>query len=174
MRQINVSLGQRSYPILIGPGLLGRAAERLSALPVKRWAVVADETAASLYAGSLGLPVYAFPAGEGSKCLAVYESLCRRMLADGFTRADGIVALGGGVAGDLAGFLAGTILRGVPLVQMPTTLLAQVDSSVGGKTGLDLPEGKNLIGCFYQPSLCLLYTSPSPRDRTRSRMPSSA
>ena len=158
MRQINVSLGQRSYPILIGPGLLGRAAERLSALPVKRWAVVADETAASLYAGSLGLPVYAFPAGEGSKCLAVYESLCRRMLADGFTRADGIVALGGGVAGDLAGFLAGTILRGVPLVQMPTTLLAQVDSSVGGKTGLDLPEGKNLIGCFYQPSLVLADT----------------
>ena len=158
MRQINVSLGQRSYPILIGPGLLGRAAERLSALPVKRWAVVADETAASLYAGSLGLPVYTFPAGEGSKCLAVYESLCRRMLADGFTRADGIVALGGGVAGDLAGFLAGTILRGVPLVQMPTTLLAQVDSSVGGKTGLDLPEGKNLIGCFYQPSLVLADT----------------
>lgn len=158
MRQINVSLGQRSYPILIGPGLLGRAAERLSALPVKRWAVVADETAASLYAGSLGLPVYTFPAGEGSKCLAVYESLCRRMLADGFTRADGIAALGGGVAGDLAGFLAGTILRGVPLVQMPTTLLAQVDSSVGGKTGLDLPEGKNLIGCFYQPSLVLADT----------------
>ena len=158
MRQINVSLGQRSYPILIGPGLLGRAAERLSALPVKRWAVVADETAASLYAGSLGLPVYTFPAGEGSKCLAVYESLCRRMLADGFTRADGIVALGGVVAGDLAGFLAGTILRGVPLVQMPTTLLAQVDSSVGGKTGLDLPEGKNLIGCFYQPSLVLADT----------------
>ena len=158
MRQINVSLGQRSYPILIGPGLLGRADERLNALPVKRWAVVADETAASLYAGSLGLPVYAFPAGEGSKCLAVYESLCRRMLADGFTRADGIVALGGGVAGDLAGFLAGTILRGVPLVQMPTTLLAQVDSSVGGKTGLDLPEGKNLIGCFYQPSLVLADT----------------
>lgn len=80
------------------------------------------------------------------------------MLADGFTRADGIVALGGGVAGDLAGFLAGTILRGVPLVQMPTTLLAQVDSSVGGKTGLDLPEGKNLIGCFYQPSLVLADT----------------
>lgn len=119
--------------------------------------MVADETAASLYAGSLGLPVYAFPAGEGSKCLAVYESLCRRMLADGFTRADGIVALGGGVAGDLAGFLAGTI-RGASPVQMPTSLLAQVDSSVGGKTGLDLPEGKNLIGCFYQPSLVLADT----------------
>ena len=99
MRQINVSLGQRSYPILIGPGLLGRADERLSTLPVKRWAVVADETAASLYAGSLGLPVYTFPAGEGSKCLAVYESLCRRMLADGFTRADGIVALGAVIRG---------------------------------------------------------------------------
>ena len=153
MRQINVSLGQRSYPILIGPGLLGRAAERLSALPVKRWAVVADETAASLYAGSLGLPVYTFPAGEGSKCLAVYESLCRRMLADGFTRADGIVALGGGVAGDLAGFLAGTILRGVPLVQMPTTLLAQVDSSVGGKTGVDFRQFKNMVGAFHQPRL---------------------
>ena len=156
MRQINVSLGQRSYPILIGPGLLGRAAERLSALPVKRWAVVADETAASLYAGSLGLPVYTFPAGEGSKCLAVYESLCRRMLADGFTRADGIVALGGGVAGDLAGFLAGTILRGVPLVQMPTTLLAQVDSSVGGKVAVDLEYGKNLAGAFWQPRLVLM------------------
>ena len=158
MRQINVSLGQRSYPILIGPGLLGRAAERLSALPVKRWAVVADETAASLYAGSLGLPVYAFPAGEGSKCLAVYESLCRRMLADGFTRADGIVALGGGVAGDLAGFLAGTILRGVPLVQMPTTLLAQVDSSVGGKTAVDLTAGKNLAGAFCQPAAVICDT----------------
>lgn len=159
MRQINVSLGQRSYPILIGPGLLGRADERLSALPVKRWAVVADETAASLYAGSLGLPVYAFPAGEGSKCLAVYESLCRRMLADGFTRADGIVALGGGVAGDLAGFLAGTILRGVPLVQMPTTLLAQVDSSVGGKVGVDFRGVKNLIGAFYQPRLVYMAQS---------------
>ena len=88
----------------------------------------------------------------------MYESLCRRMLADGFIRADGIVALGGGVAGDLAGFLAGSLLRGVALAQLPTSLLAQVDSSVGGKTGLDLPEGKNLIGCFYQPSLVLADT----------------
>lgn len=158
MRQINVSLGQRSYPILIGPGLLREARRRLEALPVKRWAVIADDNTAALYAGALDLPVYTFPAGEGSKRLAVYEDLCRRLLADGFTRQDGIAALGGGVTGDLAGFIAATLLRGVALAQLPTTLLAQVDSSVGGKTGLDLPEGKNLIGCFYQPSLVLADT----------------
>ena len=81
------------------------------------------------------------------------------LLADGFTRQDGIAALGGGVTGDLAGFIAGTLLRGVALAQLPTSLLAQVDSSVGGKTGLDLPEGKNLIGCFYQPRLVLADTA---------------
>lgn len=159
MQQITVSLGQRSYPIEIGPGLLREARRRLEALPVKRWAVIADENTAALYAGALDLPVYTFPAGEGSKRLAVYEDLCRRLLADGFTRQDGIAALGGGVTGDLAGFIAGTLLRGVALAQLPTSLLAQVDSSVGGKTGLDLPEGKNLIGCFYQPRLVLADTA---------------
>ena len=89
----------------------------------------------------------------------MYQDLCRRLLADGFTRSDGIAALGGGVTGDLAGFVAGTLLRGVALAQLPTSLLAQVDSSVGGKTGLDLPEGKNLIGCFYQPRLVLADTA---------------
>ena len=161
MQQITVSLGQRSYPIEIGPGLLREARRRLEALPVKRWAVIADDNTAALYAGALDLPVYTFPAGEGSKRLAVYEDLCRRLLADGFTRQDGIAALGGGVTGDLAGFIAGTLLRGVALAQLPTSLLAQVDSSVGGKTGLDLPEGKNLIGCFYQPRLVLADT-PCP------------
>ena len=156
MQQITVSLGQRSYPIEIGPGLLREARRRLEALPVKRWAVIADDNTAALYAGALDLPVYTFPAGEGSKRLAVYEDLCRRLLADGFTRQDGIAALGGGVTGDLAGFIAGTLLRGVALAQLPTSLLAQVDSSVGGKTGLDLPEGKNLIGCFYQPAAAVL------------------
>lgn len=159
MQQITVSLGQRSYPIEIGPGLLREARRRLEALPVKRWAVIADDNTAALYAGALDLPVYTFPAGEGSKRLAVYEDLCRRLLADGFTRQDGIAALGGGVTGDLAGFIAGTLLRGVALAQLPTSLLAQVDSSVGGKTGLDLPEGKNLIGCFYQPRLVLADTA---------------
>ena len=85
MQQITVSLGQRSYPIEIGPGLLREARRRLEALPVKRWAVIADENTAALYAGALDLPVYTFPAGEGSKRLAVYEDLCRRLLADGFT-----------------------------------------------------------------------------------------
>ena len=89
MQQITVSLGQRSYPIEIGPGLLREARRRLEALPVKRWAVIADENTAALYAGALDLPVYTFPAGEGSKRLAVYEDLCRRLLADGFTRQDG-------------------------------------------------------------------------------------
>ena len=143
MQQITVSLGQRSYPIEIGPGLLREARRRLEALPVKRWAVIADDNTAALYAGTLDLPVYTFPAGEGSKRLAVYEDLCRRLLADGFTRQDGIAALGGGVTGDLAGFIAGTLLRGVALAQLPTSLLAQVDSSVGGKTGLDLPDRKS-------------------------------
>lgn len=154
MQQITVSLGQRSYPIEIGPGLLREARRRLEALPVKRWAVIADENTAALYAGALDLPVYTFPAGEGSKRLAVYEDLCRRLLADGFTRQDGIAALGGGVTGDLAGFIAGTLLRGVALAQLPTSLLAQVDSSVGGKTGLDLPEGKTSSAAFTSPGWC--------------------
>ena len=93
----------------------------------------------------------------GSHRLSV--KLASEALADGFTRQDGIAALGGGVTGDLAGFIAGTLLRGVALAQLPTSLLAQVDSSVGGKTGLDLPEGKNLIGCFYQPRLVLADTA---------------
>ena len=99
-----------------------------------------------------------FPAGEGSKSLEEYDRLCRRLVQLGLTRSDGILALGGGVTGDLAGFAAATLLRGVALVQAPTTLLAQVDSAVGGKTGLDLPEGKNLLGCFYQPRMVLADT----------------
>lgn len=164
---LTVPLGQRSYPIHIAPGLLGRAGALLRTLPQRRWAILSDDTVAALYAAPLRHSLTAagldhrlstFPAGEGSKCLAVYEALCRRLLADGFDRTDGILALGGGVTGDLAGFIAATLLRGVALVQLPTSLLAQVDSSVGGKTGLDLPEGKNLIGSFYQPSLVLIDT----------------
>lgn len=154
--RLTVSLGARSYPVCIERGVL----LRLSALlpQRRRWAVIADENVAALYADPVlrRLPdtlLLTFPAGEGSKSLAVYESLCRRLVRAGFDRGCGVIALGGGVTGDLAGFVAATLLRGVALVQVPTSLLAMADSSVGGKTGLDLPEGKNLLGAFYQPRL---------------------
>ena len=141
---------------------LDKAEELLRPLGVGRWAIVCDDTVAALYGAPLarrtGWPLVTFPAGEGSKSLEEYDRLCRRLVQLGLTRSDGIVALGGGVTGDLAGFAAATLLRGVALVQAPTTLLAQVDSAVGGKTGLDLPEGKNLLGCFYQPRMVLADT----------------
>ena len=162
METLQVALGRRSYPIHIGGGLLEQAEELLHPLGVGRWAIVCDDTVAALYGAPLarrtGWPLVTFPAGEGSKSLEEYGRLCRRLVQLGLTRSDGIVALGGGVTGDLAGFAAATLLRGVALVQAPTTLLAQVDSAVGGKTGLDLPEGKNLLGCFYQPRMVLADT----------------
>ena len=163
METLQVALGRRSYPIYIGGGLLEQAEELLRPLGVGRWAIVCDDTVAGLYGAALarrtGWPLVTFPAGEGSKSLEEYDRLCRRLVQLGLTRSDGIVALGGGVTGDLAGFAAATLLRGVALVQAPTTLLAQVDSAVGGKTGLDLPEGKNLLGCFYQPRMVLADTA---------------
>ncbi len=163
METLQVALGRRSYPIYIGGGLLEQAEELLRPLGVGRWAIVCDDTVAALYGAPLarrtGWPLVTFPAGEGSKSLEEYDRLCRRLVQLGLTRSDGIVALGGGVTGDLAGFAAATLLRGVALVQAPTTLLAQVDSAVGGKTGLDLPEGKNLLGCFYQPRMVLADTA---------------
>ena len=162
MVTLQVALGRRSYPIYIGGGLLEQAEELLRPLGVGRWAIVCDDTVAALYGAPLarrtGWPLATFPAGEGSKSLEEYDRLCRRLVQLGLTRSDGILALGGGVTGDLAGFAAATLLRGVALVQAPTTLLAQVDSAVGGKTGLDLPEGKNLLGCFYQPRMVLADT----------------
>ena len=162
METLQVALGRRSYPIYIGGGLLEQAEELLRPLGVGRWAIVCDDTVAALYGAPLarrtGWPLATFPAGEGSKSLEEYDRLCRRLVQLGLTRSDGILALGGGVTGDLAGFAAATLLRGVALVQAPTTLLAQVDSAVGGKTGLDLPEGKNLLGCFYQPRMVLADT----------------
>lgn len=150
METLQVALGRRSYPIYIGGGLLEQAEELLRPLGVGRWAIVCDDTVAALYGAPLarrtGWPLVTFPAGEGSKSLEEYDRLCRRLVQLGLTRSDGIVALGGGVTGDLAGFAAATLLRGVALVQAPTTLLAQVDSAVGGKTGLDLPEGEKPAG----------------------------
>ncbi|MEO0361810.1 MAG: 3-dehydroquinate synthase [Pseudomonadota bacterium] len=165
---LTVALGERSYPIRIGPGLIERAgAEIAPFLARPRVAVVTDETVAALHWGALreGLaaegvaaePVVV-PAGEASKRMEVFEQVLSSLLDLRIARDDLVVAFGGGVIGDLAGFAAATLRRGVDFVQIPTTLLAQVDSSVGGKTGINAPHGKNLIGAFHQPKLVLADT----------------
>ena len=161
MKQVQVGLGERSYPIMIGNGLLAGIGQDLKNRQLaKRFVVVADSTVAEIYGevvlNSLGqaglLPtLLTFPAGEASKNLGTVADLASRLAQSGVDRKDGLVALGGGVTGDITGFLAATYMRGISFVQIPTTLLAQVDSSVGGKTGVDIPEGKNLVGAFYQP-----------------------
>lgn len=149
--------------IHIENGLLSRAAAVIGeTFSPSRIHIVSDSTVAPLYLQKLEqqftLPVThtVIPAGEEHKRLATVEGIYHDLLASGMTRKDLIVALGGGVVGDITGFAAATFLRGVSLCQIPTTLLAQVDSSVGGKTGVDMPEGKNLVGAFYQPRLVLI------------------
>lgn len=150
------SLG--SYPVYVEPGILGRLGELVGEhLPGRRVAMIADEAVHQLYrAGRLGGSRWdgetlTFPPGERSKTRESWSRLTDELLRLGFGRDSGIVALGGGVAGDLAGFVAATYMRGVPYVQVPTTLLAMLDASVGGKTGVDTAEGKNLIGAFHPP-----------------------
>jgi 3-dehydroquinate synthase len=147
-----------SYPVYVEPGILGRLGELVSEhLPGRRVALIADETVHALYRGGrLGEgrwdgETLTFPAGEQSKTRETWSRLTDELLRLGFGRDCGIVALGGGVAGDLAGFVAATYMRGVPYLQAPTTLLAMLDASVGGKTGVDTAEGKNLIGTFHPP-----------------------
>jgi 3-dehydroquinate synthase len=162
---IEVTLPGRSYPIDIGEGLVATAGERIAAtLPGARCAVVTDANVAALYlaplkeslgARGLFLGDAVVAPGEASKCFPVLARLSETLLQLGVERGDAVIALGGGVIGDLAGFASSILRRGVRLVQMPTTLLAQVDSSVGGKTGIDTPQGKNLIGTFHQPNLVL-------------------
>jgi 3-dehydroquinate synthase len=175
---IKVELPGRSYAIVIGEGLIASAGRRIAAaLPGARCAVVSDDNVAALYLApvkasleqhGLYLGEVVVRPGEASKSFEVLAPLCERLLALGVERGDCIVALGGGVVGDLAGFAASILRRGVRVVQMPTSLLAQVDSSVGGKTGIDTPQGKNLIGTFHQPSLVLAdistLTTLSPRE----------
>lgn len=153
-----------SYCVKIGHGLLDTLGTELAALAAGNVFVVTDTNVAPHYLErtenslkSAGFSVISeiISAGEPSKNLENYEKLLRRMAAAHLTRADTVVALGGGVTGDLAGFAAASYLRGIRLVQVPTTLLAMVDSSVGGKTAVDLPEGKNLVGAFHQPALVL-------------------
>jgi len=164
MERITVGLGSRSYDILIEGGLLGHAAEHLGQFArAGRLLVVSDQTVwdaqgESLKAG-LGdieaVPLLV-PPGEDSKSWAGLASVCDRLLAEGIERKDVIVAFGGGVVGDLAGFAAAVVNRGCGFVQIPTTLLAQVDSSVGGKTGINVAAGKNLVGAFHQPKMVLI------------------
>jgi 3-dehydroquinate synthase len=158
-----VGLGERSYPICIGAGILGGLGERLAELGGgQRSAVVTNPVVGKLYrepvvrslrGAGFDPSVVEVPDGEEHKNLAWLTFLYDRFLDARLDRQSPIVALGGGVVGDLSGFAAATFLRGVPYVQVPTTLLAQVDSSVGGKTGVNHPSGKNLIGAFYQPRL---------------------
>ena len=165
---MRVKLGERSYDILIGPGLIAQAATHFNAAKLgKRGVIITDTTVAPLYAGKLlaalsaggfAVKVVTVPAGESSKSLRQANRLLEKMPGFGLDRHSFVVGLGGGVAGDLAGFVAGTYLRGLAFVQVPTTLLAQVDSSVGGKTGVNLPQGKNLVGVFHQPRLVLADT----------------
>ena len=167
MRTLTVNLPGRAYDIQIGRGLLAQAGEQAKAvLPsAKRIFVVTDTTVAPLYAQQVEqslsgagyvVTVCAVPAGEHSKSAGQLARLWEQMMAAGLTRTDAVAALGGGVVGDLAGFAAATILRGVDFIQIPTTLLAQVDSSVGGKVAVDLEHGKNLAGAFWQPRLVLM------------------
>jgi 3-dehydroquinate synthase len=158
VRTIRVDLGPRSYDIVVGSGVLGRAAAALAGRA--RVAVVSQEAIAGRFADPLlaalqqagaAAEVFLIGDGEEAKSLPTVESLCRRFAAWGLLRGDAVVALGGGVVGDTAGFTAAAYHRGVACLQAPTTLLAQVDAAIGGKTGVNLPEGKNLVGAFHQP-----------------------
>lgn len=175
---VPVELGDRGYDILIGPGLLAGAGATLAErFPGARFAVVTDETVAahhlealgaSLTEAGLGYSSIVVGAGETSKSFDVFASVVDGVLSARLERGDLLIALGGGVIGDLTGFVAGVVRRGMRFVQIPTTLLAQVDSSVGGKTGINSRHGKNLIGVFHQPSLVLADTGVldtlAPRD----------
>jgi 3-dehydroquinate synthase len=163
---VPVVLGARSYDVLIGAGLFGNAAAMVeSRFPGARVTIVTDEHVAKHYLadlvasfGTRCLGSVVMPAGEATKNFANLGLVAERLLETGLERGDFVVALGGGVIGDLAGFAASIIRRGVRFIQIPTSLLAQVDSSVGGKTGINTAQGKNLVGAFHQPSLVLADT----------------
>jgi 3-dehydroquinate synthase len=162
---VPVALGARAYDVRIGEGLLARAGELIAPFaPRGRVFVVADKRVAMLHGEALsaglnaaGLDVVGLmiPPGEETKSFQWLAQVCAELIQAGIERRDLVIAFGGGVAGDLVGFASGIVKRGVDFVQIPTTLLAQVDSSVGGKTAIDTPEGKNLVGLFYQPRLVL-------------------
>jgi len=165
MREVTVPLGERTYKILIGSGILGEIGARVRQVGIAgALALVQDANVAGPYGGIVRrsleasgyrVSVFTVPPGEGSKCLDQLGALYDAFAGARIDRRSAVVALGGGVVGDLAGFAAASYLRGIDFIQVPTTLLAQVDSSVGGKTGIDLSAGKNLVGAFHQPRLVL-------------------
>lgn len=177
---VTVGLGERSYPIRIKSGLLAEIGLDLHERKIgAKYGVISDDRVAALYGdrfmrslhdAGIRAELITFPAGEASKHLQTIAVLSSELAQRGFDRKDALIALGGGVTGDITGFLASIYLRGIPFVQVPTTLLAQVDSSVGGKTGVDIPEGKNLVGTFYQPNavyidIDVLHTLPQDELR---------
>ncbi|MGO4440854.1 3-dehydroquinate synthase [Rhizobium sp. RAF56] len=167
-RLVHVPLGERAYDILIGPGLIKRAGDEIAArLKGRKAAIITDVHVAPLYLDSLvaslervGIQAatLVLPAGEKTKSFEHLMTVCDTVLGARIERNDAVIALGGGVIGDLAGFAAGVVRRGVRFVQVPTSLLSQVDSSVGGKTGINTHHGKNLVGVFHQPDLVLADT----------------
>ncbi len=178
---ITVELGARSYPIVIGRGLLDGGFALADYVRGPDCLVVSNETVAPLYLERLlpnldgrKISSICLPDGEAFKTLATMQTVLDDLVAAGANRDTTVIALGGGVVGDIAGFAAACYMRGVPFLQVPTTLLAQVDSSVGGKTGVNHEKGKNLIGAFYQPQLVLIDTDTLadpvvPRVRSRTR-----
>ncbi len=166
---VKVALGDRAYDIVIGRGLLSSLGSRVAALrPGARTAIVTDETVArhhyaaaeaALKSAGVETSRIVVPVGEGSKNYATFEKVCEAIIAARIERNDLVVALGGGVIGDLAGFAAASTRRGLDFVQVPTTLLAQVDSTVGGQTGFNSAQGKNLVGSFHQPALVVADTA---------------
>ncbi|WP_138464910.1 3-dehydroquinate synthase [Poseidonocella sp. HB161398] len=168
VERVHVALGERAYDVLIAEGLLDRAGALIAPLLHRpRVAIVSDSTVAghhlpglvrSLEAEGIASAHLSLPPGEATKCWGQLETVCSWLLDQRIERRDIVIALGGGVIGDLVGFAAAVLRRGVRFVQIPTSLLAQVDSSVGGKTGINTHHGKNLIGAFHQPSLVLADT----------------
>ncbi len=166
---VDVALGNRAYDIVIGRGVLSQLGARMAALrPGARAAIVTDENVGAahlaaargaLESAGIGVTHVTVPPGEASKSVPVFGEVCEALIAARIERNDLVVALGGGVIGDLAGFAASAVRRGLDFIQVPTSLLAQVDSSVGGKTGINSKQGKNLIGAFHQPILVLADTA---------------
>lgn len=160
MKTVSIDLGTNGYPIHISSGLLHDAKSYIDKTCSGQKIIITDENVAPLYAeklaGELKCKIYTVLAGEQSKSFETFQSLSEKILTQGIDRKTTLIAIGGGVVGDLTGFLAASLLRGLPFIQVPTTLLSQTDSSVGGKTGINTSVGKNLIGAFHQPKLVLI------------------